>query len=118
MPNRTNRHIIKFNQLVEVYDPGDIEPVERVETRNEKVLRVRKTEVCNLRETVEQLSTDDFFDEQRKREMEESESHPAPAEAAASQRDDMVDRLEDIEAALADALADGEVLETTGELDF
>lgn len=118
MPNRTNRHITKFNQLVEVYDPDEIGPLERIGTRNEKVLQARKTETRELRETVERLSTEDFFDEQRKQEMEENKSHPAPAEAAASQREDMLDRLDEIDRALADAMADHEMLETPDELDF
>jgi len=118
MPTRSNKHIRKYNQLVEVYDPSGIEQMETVKSRETSRLEERKEETIERREKVEALTTGDFFDEERQTEMHESETLPAPEEAADSQREDMLDRLDAIEEALTDAIEADETLDSDDELGF
>lgn len=117
MPTRSNKHIKKFNQLVDVYEPDGVEPLETVHSRDSATLRERKDALADHRERVESLGVTDFLGEQRQRELRESESHPDPEEVAASQREDLLDRLKSIEQALTDAI-DSEALDTDDGLDW
>ncbi len=118
MPTRSNKHIKKFNQLVEVYDPDGVEPIETVGSREDAVLEQRREELTEHRARVEALGVREFFDEEREREIRDSESHPDPAAVAESQREEMLDRLDSIEDALAEALDGGAVLDTDDTLDW
>ena len=118
MPTRSNKHIKKFNQLVDVYEPDGVEPLETVQSRDSTALQQRKDALADYRERVEGLGVAAFFDEQRQRELRESESHPDPTEVADSQREEMLDRLDSIEAALEEAIDGGETLDTGESLDW
>lgn len=116
MPTRSNRHIKKFNQLVEVYEPAGIEPLETVTSRDDSRLESRKAEIVEYKTAVEKLGPADFFDESRREDVRNAESMPEPAAVADSQRADMLKRLEEIETALAETIADGDVLDTSDDL--
>lgn len=118
MLSRSNKHIKKFNQLVEVYEPKGVEPLETVTTRDETSLENRKAEISDRKRAVERLDSTDFFDESRREEIQNTESMPEPSQVASSQKADMLDRLEQIERVLADAIADDGILDTAGDLDF
>lgn len=115
MPDRANKHIRKFNQLVAVYEPVGIEPLETVASRDDDTLSSRKSETAALRTAVEELDAAAFFDDERRTEIEETESLPGPAGVADSQRTEMLDRLDAIEAALSEALDRDDLLDTTDE---
>ena len=115
---RANKHITKYNQLVEVYEPAGLEPVERVSSGAEDHLEQRKAETAELREQVKQLSAEDFFDDDRRAEIQDEESLPTPGAVADSQREDMLDRLSAIEDALSESLEENTGLDTADELDF
>lgn len=118
MPTRSNKHIKKFNQLVDVYEPDGVEPLETVQSRDSATLQQRKDALAEYRERVETLGVAEFFDDERQRELRDSERHPDPDEVADSQREEMLDRLESIEAALSDAIDGGEVFDTDEALDW
>ncbi len=118
MPTLSNKHIKKFNQLVEVYEPDGIEPIEVVESHERAAIEQRQSELAEHRGSVEALGVGEFFEEEREREIRESESHPDPSAVAESQREEMLDRLDSIEHALAEALDGGEVLDTDEQLDW
>lgn len=118
MPSRSNKHIKKFNQLVEVYEPEGIEQMEMVSSSERETLETRQAELATWKDQVEALGAADFFDDEREAEIRESESLPAPEEVAESQREEMLDRLELIEEALSDAIDGGDVLDTADDLDF
>jgi hypothetical protein len=105
MESRSNRHIQKFNQLVEVYDPDGIEQIDPISTREKTTLRSRRSEIRDLQARVDALTSEAFFSEGKHAEMAESEQLPDPAETARSQRAEMRERLEQTESALTDALA-------------
>ena len=118
MLSRANKHITKFNQLVRVYEPAGIDPVERVSSGAEDQLTQRKAETAELREQVTQLTAEDFFEEDRRTEIQDDESLPAPEEVADSHREDMLDRLSAIEDALSETLEANTGLDTGDELEF
>jgi hypothetical protein len=115
---RANTHIKKYNQLVEVYGPAGLEPLELVSSGSEANLEQRKAETAKLRERVQQLTAEDFFDEQRMAEIADTDSLPEPAAVADSQREDMLDRLSNIEDALSESLTEGTGLDTADDLEF
>ena len=116
MLTRCNRHIKKYNQLVAVYEPAGLEAVERVTSREQ--VKERKAEIVTLREQVEGLNSADFFDEERRIEIEETESLPTPESVAESQREEMLARLDAIEESLSDSLADSSPLDVADDLEF
>ncbi len=118
MSRRANKHIKKYNQLVEVYDPDGIEPIETVQSRLTDQLERRKVAIDNEIERVETLTADSFFDEKRQTEIRETESLPDPAQVATSQREDLLDRLTEIEEALDAALSEEMGLDTEDGLGF
>lgn len=118
MPSRSNKHIKKFNQLVEVYEPDGVDPIETVSSRQADDLEDRRSELSEFRSRIEGLGAADFFDEQRETEISETESLPDPEAVARSQREEMLDRLDLIEDALAEAAEGGDVLDTSDELDW
>jgi lipase chaperone LimK len=105
MESRSNRHIQKFNQLVEVYDPDGVEQVDLVSTREERAVRERRAAIRDLQAQVESLTSEAFFSESERAEMSESEQLPDPDDAADSQRTEMRERLEQTETALTEALS-------------
>ena len=118
MPSRSNKHIKKFNQLVEVYEPDGIDPIETVASRETESLENRQAELSDYRSQVAELGAADFFDADRKAEIEETDSMPAPAAVAQSQREEMLDRLDLIEEALEETIEGGDVLDTSDGLDL
>lgn len=118
MPTWSNRHITKFNQLVDVYEPAGIEPLETIQSQDASVLQRRRDTLEDYRNRVKAPDVGAFFDEQRQRELRDSESHPAPEEVADSQRDDMLDRLGSVEQALTDAIDGGAALDTDDGFDW
>ncbi|MEF8937748.1 MAG: hypothetical protein V5A32_07315 [Halovenus sp.] len=118
MPTRSNRHIKKYNQLVAVYEPAGLETIETVTSRADEQLEQRKAEIVELREAVEGLTSADFFDEERRTEIQETESLPTPESVAASQREELIARLDAIEESLSAALADSSTLDAADDLDF
>ncbi|MXR51221.1 hypothetical protein GRX03_06335 [Halovenus sp. WSH3] len=118
MPTRSNKHIKKFNQLVEVYEPDGVEQLEPVRSRERDTLEARRDELSAWRDRIAALEADDFFDEERETEIRESDSLPDPAAVAASQREEMLDRLDLLEESLSDAVDGGDVLDTTDDLDL
>ncbi len=118
MPTRANKHIKKFNQLVEVYDPEGVELIETVTSRDTETLETRQTAIAETKTQVESLTADSFFDEQRKTEIRETDSLPDPAGVADSQREEMLDRLTQIEESIAETLSDGPGLDTDDDLGF
>lgn len=118
MPSRSNKHIKKFNQLVEVYEPDGIEPVEAVTSRETESLENKQSALFECRDRVEALGAADFFDDQRETEIRETDTLPDPETVAESQREEMLDRLDLILDALAEAVEGGDVLDTADELDW
>lgn len=118
MPSRSNKHIKKFNQLVEVYEPNGIDPMERVASRETESLEIRQAELSDYRSQVVELGAADFFNAERTAEIEETDSLPEPASVAQSQREEMLDRLDLIDEALEEAIEGGEVLDTSDGLDL
>jgi hypothetical protein len=118
MPTRSNKHIKKYNQLVSVYDPAGLEAIETVTSRADDQLERRKAEIVELREQVEELTSEDFFDDERRAEIQETESLPTLESVADSQREEMVARLDAIEEALSAALADSSTLDAADDLGF
>lgn len=118
MPTPSNKHIKKFNQLVEVYDPDGVEPMELVNSRERETVQQRKDELAEHKARVQTLGVAEFFDDERERELRESDSHPDPSSAAESQREDLLDRLESIEQALTETIEGGAELDTDETLDW
>ncbi|MFT4946443.1 MAG: hypothetical protein ACI8TL_000678 [Natronomonas sp.] len=118
MPSRSNKHIKKFNQLVEVYEPDGIEPIETVTSNETESLQARRAELSGYRPRIEELGPAEFFGDERETEISETESLPDPATVARSQREEMLDRFDLIEEALAETVDDGEVLDTSEDLDW
>lgn len=118
MPTRSNKHIKKYNQLVDVYNPSGIEPLETVSSREEEYLEQRRSETRTVRDRVESLSTADFFDGDEQTAMQDDSSLPDPAEAAQSQRADMIDRLDNIEEALTAELSTEAGIDTADGLGY
>lgn len=115
---RCNKHIKKFNQLVDVYEPDGIERIELVNSRERDALQGRKEELADRRARVQALGVMEFFDDGREQEIRDSESHPDPSAVAESQRDEMLDRLDSIEGALTETIEGGPGLETGDGLDW
>jgi len=118
MPTRSNKHIKKYNQLVEVYELSDLEPMELVDSRETAYLERRTAETAERRERVEGLTAEDFFDERRRTEIRETESLPTPAAVADPQREELLDRLSAIEDALDERIANDTELDTADDLGF
>lgn len=118
MPSRSNKHIKKFNQLVEVYEPDGIDPLDKVTSQETEYLENRQAELSGYRPQVAELGAADFFDADRKAEISETDSMPDPASVAQSQREEMLDRLDLIEEALEETIENGEVLDTSDGLDL
>lgn len=112
MSARGNKHVRKYNQLVEVYDPDGIEELDPIESPDQETLERRKDEIVDVRNRVESLAAAEFFDTERTREIEDDDRLPTPEAVATSQREEMLDRLDEIEDAIADALEHGEELDT------
>lgn len=115
MSTRSNKHIKKYNQLVEVYDPAGLDAVTEVTSEKSAMLEARHAEVEVLRERADALTVDDFFSEDEQSQMQQSETMPDPEDAAASQRSDLVERLAEIERALSAALAETSALDASGQ---
>ena len=111
MPARSNKHIRKFNQLVDVYDPDSVDQMDVISTRDEERLLERKDELQEIQTQVRALTAEDFFPPAERADIEANESLPAPDDIAQSHREDMLDRLEETESALDEAL------DATGGLD-
>ncbi|WP_436935684.1 hypothetical protein [Halovenus marina] len=105
MESRSNRHIQKFNQLVEVYDPDGIDQIAPISTREKATLRERREEIRDLQDRVDTLTSEAFFSDSERSKMAESDQLPDPVETARSQRSEMRERLEQTESALTDALS-------------
>lgn len=118
MPNRSNKHIKKFNQLVEVYDPVGVASIEKVSSQKRDYLENRRAELSDYRAQIEALGAAEFFNAERKAEIRDTESLPDPAAVAQSQREEMLDRLDLIEQALTDAIDGGDILDTADDLDL
>lgn len=104
MPARSNKHIKKFNQLVDVYDPDGVGTVETISTRDEAQLRERRAEIRTLKDHVEELTASEFFSDDERANIEATESLPAPREVAVSHREEMLTRLDEIAAALTEGM--------------
>jgi hypothetical protein len=118
MPSRSNKHIKKFNQLVEVYDPDGVDQIEAMTSRETEYLERRQSEFAECRSRVEGLEAADFFDDDREAEIDETESLPDPETVAQSQREEMLDRLDLIEEATDDAIDGGDVLDTSDDFEL
>lgn len=118
MLSRSNKHIKKYNQLVEVHDPEGIEQLETVTSRDDSKLRERLEEIRSRRDAVDGLTSEAFFDESERVQIAESDSMPSPAAAADSKREELLARLDEIEVALEDALEAGETLDTSDDLEL
>lgn len=118
MPNRSNEHIKKFNQLVEVYGPEGVETIEIISSRETERLEDKRSVIGDREAQVEALGVAEFFDDERETELRESDSMPEPAAVADSQREEMLNRLALIEEALGDAIESGDVLDTSEDLDW
>lgn len=116
MSTRSNKHIRKFNQLVDVYDPDPVEQIDIVSTRDESRLRERRTEINALQEQVRTLTADDFFSAEERTEIADNDGLPGPDSVAESHREDMLDRLESTEAALDEALESTSGLDASDDL--
>jgi hypothetical protein len=118
MPTRSNKHIKKFNQLVEVYEPEGVAQIETISSRETEYLERRRDELSEYRSQIEQLDSADFFDDEREVELRETESLPDPETVAQSQREEMLDRLNLIEEAIDEAIDGGDGLDTNDEFDL
>jgi len=118
MVSRSNTHVKKFNQLVEVHDPDGIEQLEPITTRDPETLRQRRDQISALQESVADLPAEALFDEAERAQIADADSMPPLDEVAASKCEEMLNRLDEIEAALDDALADGETLDASDDLSF
>lgn len=118
MVSRSNKHVKKFNQLVEVHDPDGIEKVEPITTRDPETLRQRRDQIDALRQTVADLPAEALFDEDERAQIADADSMPPLEEVAASKCEEMLARLDEIEAGLDDALSEGETLDASDDLGF
>jgi hypothetical protein len=116
MSARSNKHIKKFNQLVEVHDPDGVEQMATITSREESRLHERLDDIAAVRSTVESLTPEDFFDESERAQIDDAASMNAPAEVAASHREEMLSRLDEIEAALEAALEADITLDASDDL--
>lgn len=114
MPTRSNKHVRKFNQLVDVYEPAGVEHLREVESRDQAQLQARLAGVQATREAVADLDAAAFFSERERADIAASESLPAPAAVAGDQREEMLERLELTERALEAALEELSGLEVGG----
>lgn len=115
---RCNKHIKKFNQLVEVHDPDGIDKLETISSREREKLRQRLDGTAETRVAVEALTAEEFFDDREQTQIEEAESMPAPSAAATARREELLDRLDHIEDALDDAIDGEEVLDASDDISF
>jgi len=118
MVSRSNTHIKKFNQLVDVHEPEGVDRLETVTSRETEQLQQRLDEILALQSSVERLTSEELFDERERDQIAAAESMPDPEEAAASTREEMLGRLHSIEDALEDTLAQGETLDASDDLNL
>lgn len=116
MPSRCNKHIRKFNQLLQVYEPATVSEMELVDTRMEAGILEHKDEIRESIQMVEALTVESFFTKAEQRDIANNDSLPDPATVAQNHREEMLERLREMEAALEEALADSTGIDASKDL--
>lgn len=116
MVSPSNKHIQKYNQKIDVYDPGDVEKLPKIQTHDQHALTAYRDAIDQRREAVEALDTDEILTDGEIRDVKSTESLPSPAEVADEKREDMLNRLDLAAEAVSEVIAEEAALDT-GDFD-
>ena len=112
----SNRHVRKFNQMVEVYELETVDELPELRTEDRDALREHREAIERRREAVVDLGTEQILSTAERTEIEARDCLPTPGEVAADKRGDMIERL-DLAVTALDELLEQQVSLDTGEFD-